>query len=132
LGALLCAGIGLFGLGVVASVLGSILSVVVLKLSETIAAFIFFLVVSKKFVKPSRRTWGWLILIGASDAGGFATYNIGVLTAGSSLPIVVTLSSLLGVVTVLLARIFYKERLEKIQTLGIVIIFVAVAAILYF
>jgi EamA domain-containing membrane protein RarD len=31
-----------------------------------------------------------------------------------------------------LARIFYKEKLEKIQLVGVVIIFAAVASILYF
>ena len=131
LAAMLFAGFGLFGLGVVAPVIGSIFSVVILKTVETIVAFFMFLVLSKK-VKPSRRTWAYLIVIGACDAGGFATYNFGVLAAGSSLPIVVTLSSLLGAVTVILARVFYKERLEKIQTIGIVIIFAAVAIILYF
>jgi len=129
---LICAGFGLFGLGVVASVLGSILAVVVLKFAETIAAFLMFLAISKKLVRPSRQTLVWLFIIGACDAVGFATYNIGVLAAGSDLPIVVTLSSLLGVVTVTLARVFYKERLEKIQILGVVIIFAAVAILLYF
>ena len=132
LGAFICAGIGLFGLGVVAPVIGSIFSVVILKAAETIVAFFMLLSISKKLKKPSRRTWLWLLIIGACDAGGFATYNFGVLAAGSNLPIVVTLSSLLGAVTVLLARVFYKEKLEKIQTIGILIILAAVAVILYF
>jgi len=127
-----CAGLGLFSLGVIAPVLGSILTVVILKLAETVIAFFMLIVLSNKLKRPSRQTWMWLLIIGASDAGGFATYNVGVLAAGSNLPIVVTLSSLLGAVTVILARIFYKERLEKIQILGIVIIFAAVAIILYF
>jgi len=132
LAALICAGFGLFGLGVVASVLGSILAVVVLKFSETIAALLMFLLISKKFVRPGRQTLVWLLIIGVCDAVGFATYNVGVLAAGSDLPIVVTLSSLLGVVTVILARVFYRERLEKIQTLGVAVIFAAVAILLYF
>jgi drug/metabolite transporter (DMT)-like permease len=130
--AMICAGFGLFNLGVVAPVIGSILSVVVLKFSETLIASAAVLSGRVKLVKPDRTTLGWIILIGASDATGFATYNLAVTSAGGSLPVVVTLAGMIGVVTIILARVFYKERLEKIQLLGVVIIFAAVAAILYF
>ena len=62
---------------------------------------------------------------------GFVTYNYGIQSA-SDLPIVVTLSSLLGVVTVVLARMFYNERLGKLQAFGVFVIFASVATILYF
>ena len=62
---------------------------------------------------------------------GFVTYNYGIQSA-SDLPIVVTLSSLLGVVTVVLARMFYNERLGKLQVFGVFVIFASVATILYF
>jgi len=132
LGALICAGFGLFAQGVVAPVIGSILAVLILKFSETITAGTTLLLGRIKIVMPDRRTFAWILLIGACDAIGFATYNLAITSAGGSLPIVVTLAGLIGVVTVLLARIFYSEKLEKIQLLGVGIIFAAVAAILYF
>ena len=131
-GALLCAGFGLFGLGVAAPVIGSILAVVVLKFSETIIATGVLIFGKVRWVRPDLGTFAWLVFIGACDAVGFATYNLAVQTGGGGLPIVVTLAGLTGVFTVILARVFYKERLEKVQLAGIVIIFAAVAAILYF
>lgn len=132
IGAFVCAGFGLFAMGVVAPVIGSILAVVILKFSETVTAATITVSRVAKLSKPNRSTFAWLLLIGACDAIGFATYNFAVTSGSADLPIVVTLSSLLGVFTVILARIFYKEKLEPIQILGIVIIFVSVAALLYF
>ncbi|HYB04099.1 MAG TPA: DMT family transporter [Nitrososphaerales archaeon] len=131
-GAMICAGFGLFSMGVVAPIIGSILAVVILKSGESITALGAILSGRIKLARPGRSTLAWVLLVGACDAGGFATYNLAIASAGGSLPIVVTLAGLLGVVTVALARIFYKEKLEKIQLVGVVIIFAAVAAILYF
>ena len=131
-GALICAGFGLFSLGVVAPIIGSILAVVILKTGESITALGAVLAGRVKLMRPGPSTLAWVSIIGACDAGGFATYNLAISSPGGSLPIVVTLAGLLGVVTVVLARIFYKEKLEKIQLVGVVIIFAAVAAILYF
>jgi len=131
-GAMIFAGIGLFGLGVVAPIIGSVLAVIVLKFSETLTASVAVLSRRVKFVKPDRTTLGWIIVIGACDAAGFVTYNLAVTSAGGSLPVVVTLAGLIGVVTIILARAFYRERLETIQLIGVVIIFAAVAAIMYF
>jgi uncharacterized membrane protein len=131
-GALICAGFGLFSMGVVAPIVGSILAVVILKTGESITALGAVVAGRVKLMQPSPATLAWVSVIGACDAGGFATYNLAIASAGGSLPIVVTLAGLLGVVTVALARIFYKEKLEKIQLVGVVIIFAAVAVILYF
>lgn len=131
-GAMLCAGIGLFVLGVVSPVIGSILAVVLLKLVETITAGCLLLIGRIKLVKPSLPSIAWVLIIGACDACGFVTYNLAINAAGGDIPIVVTLAGLIGVVTVLLARVFYKEKLEKIQLAGIAVIFIAVATILYF
>jgi len=131
-GALICAGFGLFSMGVVAPIVGSILAVVVLKAGESITATGLIVAGRVKLVRLSPTALSWVLLIGACDAGGFATYNLAITSAAGDLPIVVTLAGLLGVVTVALARAFYKEKLEKIQLIGVVIIFAAVAAILYF
>jgi uncharacterized membrane protein len=130
--AFVCAGLGLFGVGFVAPVIGSIVATLVLKFAENLTASGLFLLKGSKWKKPSKTTLMWIVLIGACDAGGFLTYNLAIASAAQDLPIVVTLSSLLGAITVLLARIFYKEKLEPIQLAGILIIFASVAAILYF
>jgi drug/metabolite transporter (DMT)-like permease len=126
-----CAGFALFGLGVVSPFIGPILSVVILKASECITAFALIIPIAKKIVKPNKSSLGWIAIIGICDALGFVTYNYGV-QAAKDIPTVVTLSSLLGVVTVILARTFYNERLGKIQAIGVGVIFVSVATILYF
>jgi drug/metabolite transporter (DMT)-like permease len=131
-GALICAGLGLFSMGVVAPIVGSILAVVVLKIGESITATGLIVARRVRLVRLSRSAFAWVLLIGVCDAGGFATYNLAITSAAGDLPIVVTLAGLLGVVTVALARVFYREKLEKIQLVGVVIIFAAVAAILYF
>jgi len=130
--AFLFAGFGLFSLGVAAPVIGSLLAVVILKFSQTLTASSVVLIKKIRIRVPRYSTLAWVFLIAASDAMGFATYNLAVVSSSSDLPIVVTLSSLLGVITVLLARIFYKEKLEPVQLAGILIIFASVAAILYF
>lgn len=132
IGAMLCAGFGLFGLGVVGPVIGSILAVVILKFSETITGFGTLFFARVRLVRPNLRTFALVAIVGACDAVGFLTYNLAVSSGGADLPIVVTLAGLTGVVTVLLARLFYAERLEKVQIVGVIIIFAAVAAILYF
>jgi drug/metabolite transporter (DMT)-like permease len=63
---------------------------------------------------------------------GFITFNLGLLSADNSLPIVVTLSGMVGVVTIELARIFYHEKLEPVQLLGVLIIFVGVGTVSYY
>ncbi len=128
---LVCAGIALFTLGVVSPVIGPIFSVLVFKCAETAAALALIIFAVKKVVRPSKSTLRWLAIIGISDAGGFVTFNYGVQVSGD-IPIVVTLSGLIGVITVIMARVFYRERLDKVQTLGVFVIFVSVAAILYF
>ena len=127
-----CAGISLFIIGVVTPTFGLFLPSFAVKLSETISAIFAAAIMGKKFIRPTGKVLLWLAIIGASDAAGFASYSYGIIAAGNNIPIVVTLSGLVGVVTVLLARIFYKEKLEKIQLIGILIIFSSVAAILYF
>lgn len=58
-----------------------------------------------------------LLLIGIFDVGGFFSYSLGVVKSNSS--IVAPISSAFTLVTVLLARIFLKERLEMSKIVGI-------------
>jgi len=128
----LLAGVVLFGVGIIAGVFGSFVPVFLLKITETITALLLFFPLRKKMVLPNFRTMGLILIIGAADAVGFVCFGFAIMLSGADLPIIVTLSGLTGIVTVLLARVFLKERLEKIQAVGIFIIFASVATILYF
>jgi uncharacterized membrane protein len=70
--------------------------------------------------------------MGFLDTMGFIAFNLGILSAQNSLPIVVTLSGLVGAVTMLLARAIYRERLDLIQNLGVVILLIGIVIVLYF
>lgn len=69
---------------------------------------------------PQKSAWLALIGIGLLDTVGFTSSTLGVLTEQVS--IVTVLSSLFSAVTVVLAWIFLRERLERTQWLGVVII----------
>ncbi len=78
-----------------------------------------FIVLSKKTFVPvsTKLPTLLLLLIGVFDIGGFFSYSIGV--AGSNSSIVAPISSAFALVTVLLARIFLKEKLEVNKIVGI-------------
>ena len=78
-----------------------------------------FIVFSKKTFVPisTKLPTLLLLLIGVFDIGGFFSYSIGV--AGSNSSIVAPISSAFALVTVLLARIFLKEKLEVNKIVGI-------------
>ncbi len=72
---------------------------------------------------PRGNVWWTLIAIGLFDTVAYLASNLGLATGHVSL--VTVLGSLFGAVTVFLAYAFLKERLEKTQWLGIVLIFAA-------
>ncbi len=132
LGTALCAGFVFFGLGFVTPVFGSILPVFVIKGAATGASFALLIPLKQKFQVPNGRTMILLIFVGALDALGLIFFNLGILTAGASFPIVVTISSLGTVLTIILANVFYKERLDQIQYFGILVLLVGLSTVLYF
>jgi drug/metabolite transporter (DMT)-like permease len=128
----LCGGTAFFALGFVTPVLGSVLPVVLLKISGFVMAFCVVGALKIHMKIPSKQAICWLLIIGALDGFGFITLNTGILDAGKDLPIVVTMAALMSVVTSMLASIFYNEKLEKIQVLGVALIVLGVASIVYF
>jgi drug/metabolite transporter (DMT)-like permease len=72
-----------------------------------------------------------LLMIGLLDTGGYLLFDAGTISAPNSLPIVTTFSGLVSPFTIVLASLFYKERLGKIQWLGVISIIVGVAVTLY-
>jgi drug/metabolite transporter (DMT)-like permease len=131
LGACFSLGIVYFLLGFVIPVFGELLPIMVMRGAAAATSIALFIPLRQKIKRPSLRTFLSIILLSILDTLGFVSIAFGVTSAGNSLPIVVTISGLVGVVTVLLASIFYHERLDKIQYLGLLVIFLGVATVLY-
>ena len=70
---------------------------------------------------PSGSVWWLLAAVGFLDTAAFVANNAGLHTGQVS--VVSVLASLYGAVTVLLAWIFLREKLERSQWLGIILIF---------
>jgi drug/metabolite transporter (DMT)-like permease len=120
-------GIAFWGLGFVTPVLGYALPTWELRL----VGFLSLLMLAKPFRQsispPKGAAWGWIIAVGVLDTAAFVLYQLGLLSAESGIVAVVT--SLFSVVTVILARIFLKERLAPVQGLGILTILVGIALV---
>lgn|SRR5487761_2079237 len=71
--------------------------------------------------------WLWLIPGAILDTAANVSYNIGIATALTS--VVATLSSLFTAVTVILAWIFLRERLTRVQWGGVGLILVGIALV---
>ncbi len=81
----------------------------------------------QSLVWPSGNVWWFLIGVGVFDTLAYIAYTSGLLQGQVS--IVTMLASLYSAVTVLLAWIFLREKLQKQQWLGLGIIFIGVALI---
>ena len=127
------AGGGLFfGLGVLTPSLGLWLPSIVIKGSAAVVGFGFLFLLKKEFRTPNTKTWLLLALMGIMDCFSFLVFSFGIIMAGGYLPLVVTFSGLAGLVVLLLARVFYGERLDKVQSLGIILVIIGALSILYF
>ncbi len=74
-----------------------------------------------------RPLWSYLGAMGLLDSAAFIAFNLGIL--GGSVAIVGTLSGLFSAVTVVLAATILRERLTRIQLVGVLSIFVGVVLI---
>jgi drug/metabolite transporter (DMT)-like permease len=73
---------------------------------------------------PPREIWGLSIVNGVLDIGGNAFYVLAAQTG--RLDVAAVLSALYPASTVLLAWVFLKERLTWLQTIGVVLAFIAI------
>jgi drug/metabolite transporter (DMT)-like permease len=76
---------------------------------------------------PSGSVWWLLAAVGFLDTAAFVANNTGLHTGQVS--VVSVLASLYGAVTVLLAWIFLREKLERTQWLGIILIFAGIVLV---
>jgi drug/metabolite transporter (DMT)-like permease len=118
------------GLNAETAYFGSVLSIWFVRLGAVLFSFPFLLLTAKKFVLPTGGAWKWLLVMALLDSSGFATLTLGYIYSGNNPAIVTTLSSLLGAVTTILATIVYKDKLTRIQIIGIIILFLGVVIVL--
>jgi uncharacterized membrane protein len=76
---------------------------------------------------PRGSVWWLLAAVGFLDTAAFVANNAGLRTGQVS--VVSVLASLYGAVTVLLAWIFLREKLERTQWLGIILIFAGIVLV---
>jgi drug/metabolite transporter (DMT)-like permease len=77
---------------------------------------------------PDRQSWLWIVGVALVDTLAFIAYTLGIHLSGQTGTVAV-LSSLFSAVTILLARLFLKEKLEWSQWGGIGLILVGVGLV---
>jgi drug/metabolite transporter (DMT)-like permease len=113
----------------VVPVLGSVISVWMIRLTSFTVLFLAAAPARQSIALPRGRVWWMLAGVGLLDTAAFVFNNAGLHTGQVS--VVSVLASLYGAVTVVLAWIFLRERLELSQWLGIVLIFAGIVLVSY-
>ncbi len=87
--------------------------------SGSVTGLLTFTALSRKAWKPARNHWPLLILIGVVDISGTVFYALA--TQIGRLDVTAVLGSLYPGATVLLAWVFLKEKISRVQAFGIVL-----------
>jgi len=111
----------------VVPLVGDAVSVWVMRLTALVSLAVFALPARQSIQLPHGGVWWMLAAVGFMDTAAFVANNAGLHVGPVS--VVSVLASLYGAVTVLLAWIFLRERLERSQWLGIVLIFVGIVCV---
>jgi drug/metabolite transporter (DMT)-like permease len=106
---------------------GSAVSVWVMRLTALVALSLAAAPTRQTLSLPRGKVWWLLLAVGILDTAAFVANNAGLSTGQVS--VVSVLASLYGAFTVLLAWIFLRERLERSQWLGIVLIFIGIVLV---
>ncbi|MGE5377760.1 MAG: EamA family transporter [Bacteroidota bacterium] len=112
---------------IISEEIGWLLTTLLVKLGIVIFLLVFSFAAKQKvgFIKTSARTKYVILLMGMIEVGAVALVNYG-LTIGDAI-LITPIASALSVVTITLAVIFLKEKISKLQGLGI---FMAIVGII--
>ncbi|MBI5127334.1 DMT family transporter [Candidatus Roizmanbacteria bacterium] len=111
-------GTSLFLLASLTKTMGWFLPAISFRFFLLIFLFVYMLFAKKEFVQKKSKFPLWLlILIGVFDMGAFFTFSLG--TSGSLASIVAPIGSAYALVTIILAKIFFKEKIKPNQYFGI-------------
>jgi drug/metabolite transporter (DMT)-like permease len=111
----------------VVPLVGDAVSVWVMRLTALVSLSVFALPARQSIRLPHGGVWWMLAAVGLMDTAAFVANNAGLHIGPVS--VVSVLASLYGAVTVLLSWIFLRERLERSQWLGIVLIFIGIVCV---
>lgn len=111
----------------VVPLVGSVISVWVIRLTSFSALVLFAAPARQSLRLPHGGVWWLLAAVGVMDTAAFIANNAGLNTGQVS--VVSVLASLYGAVTVLLSWIFLRERLERTQWLGVGLIFAGIVLV---
>lgn len=92
--------------------------------SAAVVCVVLFMILSGGLRIPAIEHWGTLALMGLLDAAALSLVLIAGRLPGAALATVTT--SLFGMITVLLAWVFLKERMGNIQWAGVIVAFAAI------
>jgi drug/metabolite transporter (DMT)-like permease len=106
---------------------GPTISVWVIRLTSFSALAVAAIPARQSLKLPSGSVWWLLAAVGFLDTAAFVANNAGLHTGQVS--VVSVLASLYGAVTVLLAWIFLREKLERSQWFGIILIFAGIVLV---
>jgi drug/metabolite transporter (DMT)-like permease len=119
-------GLSFFALRYVVGPLGSVFPVFISRVTSMTLIFIGSRALSKP-LEPPRGALHFVAAIALFDSAAFVLYNLGVATALTA--VVAVLSSLYSAVTVVLAFIFLRERLSRMQWTAVVVILAGVGLV---
>jgi drug/metabolite transporter (DMT)-like permease len=111
----------------VVPLVGDAVSVWVMRLTALVSLAVVASPARQSIRLPHGGVWWMLAAVGFMDTAAFVANNAGLHIGPVS--VVSVLASLYGAVTVLLAWIFLRERLERSQWLGIILIFVGIVCV---
>jgi drug/metabolite transporter (DMT)-like permease len=111
----------------VVPLVGSAVSVWVVRITTLSVLLLVGVPTGKALPLPRGNIWWFLLVVGLMDTTAFVANNAGLDTG--HVAVVSVLASLYGAVTVLLSWIFLRERIERTQWFGIVLIFVGIVLV---
>ncbi len=126
----LCFGVVFWGLRFVTPNLGGVVPVWESRLIAPVLLLLLARPAHQTLQIPPKPSWKWIVAVGIIDSLAFLSYTQGIHLAGAT-GLVAVLSSLFSLVTIILARIFLKERLASWQWFGIGLVLVGIGLVAY-